>query len=166
MKKYLSFVLIAAVAALASINGYAAGGFKKQKFQEVFYLEHGGKGDASGRSADNAAAISTRDVFAIPAGAVVENAYVIVDVAVVGLTSLDVGDDDDADGYCLNADITLGTPAAYCANEADKGAYLHDSGASGSKVKYYSASGKEVKIDVVGPSSAGKAKIIVEGFLL
>ena len=164
MKKYLSLVLVAAMAAIMSTNSNAAGGFKKQPFQEVFYFEHGGKGDGSGRSADNAHALSTVDLYAIPADAVIERAYLVVDTAIAGTVSLDIGDDDDADGYCPNGSITLGTPGMYCGNDSERGAY--GLATSNAKLKYYSAAGKEVKAAFSGASSAGKARVVIEGFLL
>ena len=47
-------------------------GFKNEKFVHVKYYAHGGLGDASGRDAENAAAIVDSDVMDIDAGMVVE----------------------------------------------------------------------------------------------
>lgn len=147
--------------------------FSKEKFQKVVHYEHGGKGDGSGRSADNAKTIVDGDVMAIEAGMVIENVYVLIDTAVTGSTALDLGDDDDADGFVPTASITLGTAGMYGWDAKAAGAYLRvqTAGATDAadiyvvpQAKYYAASGKEVKLDVTGSSTAGKFRVVVEGF--
>jgi hypothetical protein len=146
-------------------------GFGNQPFVKVFYFEHGGKGSANGLSAGNAAAIADKDLMSIEAGMVIEEVSLIIDTAVGGSSALDVGDDDDADGFCPNASLTLGTPALYCDNAGDRGAYMRKQTQGGStpnvvapKAKYYAAAGKEVKLDVTGASNAGKFRVVVKGY--
>lgn len=147
----------------------------KEKFQKVVYLEYGGKGGQTGDSADNAKPFSAAaDLWTIPAGTVIEKVYVIVDVAIAGTTNFDVGDDDDADGFIDGSlSVTLGTPAMYGYDAKNAGAYLRvqTAGATDAgdiyvvpNAKYYSAAGKEVKLATSGSNSAGKARVIIEGF--
>ena len=149
-------------------------GFRKEKFQAVKYYAHGGLGDGSGISLDNAAAIVDGDVMAIEAGTVIEKCYVIVTTAITGVTNLDVGDDDDADGFVDGSlSVTLGTAGMYGWNAKLAGAYLRveTAGATDAadiyvvpNAKYYAAAGKEVKLDVTTASTAGAFQVVVEGF--
>lgn len=129
------------------------------KFSIVRYFEHGASG--SGEEASNPAAIESADLFAIPAGTLVEQAYVYIETAVTGSTAIDIGDDDDPDGFIPTASLTLGTPAVYGFGPDEKGAYLAATGEQRSK--FYSASGKEAKIAVTGASTAGKFRVCIEG---
>jgi hypothetical protein len=149
--------------------------FKKEEYsQEVFYA-HGGLGDMSGKSADNAKAMADSDAIAIPAGLLLEKCFVIVDVAITGVTAIDVGDDDDADGFVPTASITLGTPGIYGWNAKAAGAYLRVQTAGVTdaadiyvvpNAKYYAADGKEVKVDFTTASSAGSMRVVIKGHLL
>lgn len=151
-------------------------GFKHEKFQQVKYYEHGGKGDFSGKSADNAAKILDGDIMAIEAGTVIEKVYVVITTAITGVTNLDVGDDDDADGFVDGSlSVTLGTAGMYGWDAKNAGAYLRiqTAGATDAadiyvvpNAKYYSAAGKEVKLDVTTASTAGAFQVIVEGYKL
>lgn len=136
-----------------------AQGFAGEKFVTVRYYEAGATG--SGKYESDPAALDDADVMSLLAGTYVERAYVIVDVAVTGATTLDLGDDDDADGYVPNASVTLGTPGIYGMAHAQRGAYTAD-GAS----KRYSATGKEVKLALDSAASAGKVRVVVEGLYL
>jgi hypothetical protein len=147
--------------------------FKGEKFQEVVYFAHGGLGGQTGRCAADAKAISDADIMTIDAGMVIEKVYVIVDTAITGTTNLDVGDDDDADGFVDGSlSVTLGTPGMYGWNAKLAGAYLRveTAGATDAadidvvpNAKYYSAAGKEVKLDVTTASTAGAFRVIIEG---
>lgn len=148
-------------------------GFAGEKFQVVRYYEHGKSG--SGEHASDPAAISDADIFAIPAGTVIEKAYVIVDTAVTGTTVVEVGDDDNADGFVENAAITLGTPGMYGWDAKAAGDYLRVETAGGTdaadiyvvpQAKYYAAAGKEVKLNVTNASTAGAFRVVVEGMYL
>ena len=97
----------------------------------------------------------------------------IVDTAITGSTALDIGDDDDADGFCPTASLTLATPGMYCHNAKVKGAYLRVQTAGVTdpadiyvvpSMKFYSAAGKEVKLDNTTANTAGAFRVVVEGF--
>lgn len=144
----------------------------KEKFQEVVYLKHGGTG--GGKSPNDAKSFSDQDLFVIPAGAVIEKVYVVVTTAITGVTNFDVGDDDDADGFIDGSlSVTLGTPGMYSWNAKVAGAYLRvqTAGATDAadiyvvpEAKYYSAAGKEVKLDTTTASTAGACMVVIEGF--
>lgn len=157
-----------AIAALLIAQPVFAEQFAKQKFQKVVHYAHGGAG--SGLSASNPKPLVDGDVMDLEAGMVVEKVYVIIDTAVAGVTAAQLGDDDDADGFVPNAALTLGTPGLYGYSAVDAGAYLVKTGSGGTDnynapaAKYYAAAGKEVKLDVTGASSAGKLRVVVEGY--
>lgn len=148
-------------------------GNANEKFKKTFYLESGGKGEQTGLDAANAKNFVDADLMAIEAGMVIEKVYVVVDTAITGTSNLDVGDDDDADGYVDGSlSVTLGTPGMYGWNAKVAGAYLRveTAGATDAadiyvvpSAKYYSAAGKEIKLDVTGTNTAGKARVVVEG---
>lgn len=125
-------------------------GFKKEPLLHVKYFAFGATG--TGISASDPASPVDGDIFAIPAGAVITACDVIITSAVTG--SIDVGDDDDPDGFSATAGITEGTPGVY----VGAGAYV----GSGAK-KYYSAAGKEVKLDAT-TISAGAFTVVVNGY--
>lgn len=173
MKKL--FGLVAMFAALAApVSALAAGpGFKGECWNKTFYFSGpSGKGSASGLSAGNAKAIADTDIMAIEAGTVISDVKVIIDSAVTGSTAIDIGDDDAASGYCANASLTLGTPGMYCQNAKVQGSYLRVQTAGATDAldiyvvpssKYYSASGKELKLDNTTTNTAGAFRVIVSG---
>jgi len=131
-------------------------GFKSESFKHVVYFSAGATG--SGGSASDPAPISAKDCLAIPAGTVIDGVDVIVTTAVTGSSpQLNVGDDDDADGYVADANVTEGTPAHY----VGAGAYV-----TGGIKKYYSATGKEVKFALGGTASAGAFMVVISGYRL
>lgn len=150
-------------------------GFKNEKFRNVFYFEHGGKGNQSGMSVENAKPIVDTDIMSIQPGMVVEKVYVLIDTALTGTSNLDVGDDDDADGFVDGSlSVTLGTPGMYGWDAKLAGAYLRvqTAGATDAgdiyvvpSAKYYVAAGKEIKLDITTASTAGKFRVVVEGAL-
>lgn len=128
--------------------------FKNELVLHVKHYSYGATG--SGGSASDPAAIASGDIMAIPAGFVAEAVDVIVTTAVTGSTpQINVGDDDDADGFVADANVTEGTPAVY----SGAGAYV-----TGGAKKYYSATGKEVKLAIGGSVSAGAFKVVVKGY--
>lgn len=148
-------------------------GFKNEKFHHVKYYAHGGLGDRSGNSADNAAAIADSDVMAIDGEMLIEKCYLRITTAITGTTALVVGDDDSANGFILDQAANLGTPGLYSWDAKGAGAYLRIQTAGATDAadiyvvpnsKYYAAAGKEVKLDVTTASSAGAFEIHVEGF--
>lgn len=169
--------LIALVFSMTILFPVTAGAvtWKGQKFQTITYYEYGGKGSMSGGDAGNAKAISDGDVMAIEAGTIIEKVYMVIDTAIEGTTALEVGDDDASDGFISNSFVTLATPGLYGWNAKEVGSYLQmgAAGEAGSSteyavpnVKYYSAAGKEVKLNVTTANTAGKFKVIVEGYKL
>lgn len=146
-------------------------GFGGQDFVLIKYYAFGGTG--SGESASNPASVTDQDVLAIPAGTAIEKVYVIVDTAITGTTNLDVGDDDDADGFVDGSlSVTLGTPGMYGWNAKTAGAYLRveTAGATDAadiyvvpNAKFYAAAGKEIKLDVTTANTAGAFRVVVKG---
>ncbi len=145
-----------------------------QKFQKVIYLNGAaGLGDASGSSASNAKAFVDADLWAIPAGTLIEKVYVIITTAITGTSDLDIGDDDSANGFVDGSgSLTLGTPGMYSNNAKVAGSYLRVETAGATDAldiyvvptgKYYSAAGKEVKLNVTTTNTGGAAMVVIEG---
>lgn len=129
-------------------------GFKKEELLQVMYFSAGATG--SGGSAADPAPLAAKDILAIPAGSVISGVDVIVTTIVSGSSpQINVGDDDDADGFVADANVTEGTAAVY----SGAGAYI----ATGAK-KYYAATGKEVKLAIGGTASAGAFIVAVFGY--
>lgn len=128
--------------------------FKKEAFQKVVYFAHGGAG--SGESAADPKPLADGDLYAIPAGCVVDRVSVVVTTAITGTTQLDIGDDDDPNGFVAAATLTAN------ACTGNNGAYLYNSGAE--LAKYYASTGKEVKLDATGTSTAGAGFVIISGY--
>lgn len=128
-------------------------GFRGETFEKVIYVAFGGTGDGS--SAAQPLAMANGDLMAIPAGLVVQSVVTVVTTAIATASAVLVGDDDDPDGFCTDANITDGTIGAY----GGTGAYI-GSGAA----KFYPATGKEIKWAQTGTASAGAAAVIVKGF--
>lgn len=168
MKKLISLaVFLMAATAVAAPPA-------KVPFNQVVYWSAAGSGSSTGSSADNALPLDAdADIFTIPANTVIEKVYVVIDVAVSGTTGFDVGDDDDGDGFVDgSSSITLGSAGIYGYEAARAGQYLRLAqgveGGTGNymvpQAKYYSASGKEVKLDITGTPAAGSGKIVIEGY--
>lgn len=172
MKHLFKFLLSLAIMAVSAQAFAGVFGPAGEKFMEVKYYAVGGTGTACS-SASNPCAPGDKDILAIPAGVQVESVCVIVDTAVTGMTDVDVGDDDDADGYVDGSlSLTLGTPGLYSCNAKVAGAYLRvqTAGATDAadiyvvpNAKYYSAAGKELKMDATGTITAGAFRVIVQG---
>jgi hypothetical protein len=143
-----------------------------ERFVKVVYVKHGGTGD--GTHSGSPLPMVDGDLWAIPAGTLLQRVYCILDTAITGTTNFDVGDDDDADGFIDGSlSITLATPGLYSYDSKLAGAYLRVQTAGATDAgdiyvvptgKFYSAAGKEVKLDVTGTSSAGKIRVVIEGF--
>lgn len=171
--------IVAALMTLAPKSTHAAVGIQGEKFQKIFYFYGpNGKGSASGLDAGNAKAISDTDLMSIPAGTVIENVYVIVDSAITGTTIMSIGDDDAAAGFVPASAITLGNAGIYGYSAKSKAlggaTYLATSTAGTSanelyvvpNAKYYSAAGKEVKLETTTTNTAGQFRVVVEGYRL
>lgn len=125
--------------------------FKGEQFSDVKYFAFGGTGN--GMSVNDPLPISDQDIFSIPAGMVITNVSVLVSTALTGTTVLDIGDDDDQNGFVAAATLTAG------AVTASNGAYL-----SGDLEKGYLATGKEIKLDNTTANTAGAFSVAVRGY--
>lgn len=132
--------------------------------QVVFYKGAAGFGSKAGSSYGNAKAIVDGDILAIEPGMIITKVYVIVDTAITGTSALNVGDDDDNDGFVPTASVTLGTPGMYAWSSENAGAYLKVGTGNAPNAKYYAAAGKEVKLDVTGTNTAGAFRVVIEGY--
>lgn len=177
IKTFCLSLILAATAMLTHLpHAYAASGFIGEEFTKVFYFESGGKGSGSALSAANAAALSDKTLWAIPAGTVIRKVYAVIDTAVTGTTDLDIGDDDSGNGFLDGSgSLTLGTPGMYGWSAKVAGSYLRTQTAGATdaadiyvvpNAKYYSASGKSLIADFTGTNTAGKLRIVVEGYRL
>ncbi len=141
---------------------------KKTKVIHLYGTATGGSGD----SYDSPLPFVDGDLWPIPSGTIIEKVYCIVDVAISGTSDLDVGDDDDADGFIDGSlSVTLGTKGLYSNNCKVAGAYLRVSTAGATDAgdiyvvpttKFYSAAGKEVKLDVTTTNTAGKMRVFID----
>ena len=144
-----------------------------QKFQKVFYFAAGGTGSGESQSNPLSMAADNATVWDIPAFTLIEKVYCVLTTAVTGTTNFDIGDDDDADGYLDSSlSVTLGTPGVYGWNAKVAGAYLRVETAGATDPadiyvvpgsKFYTAAGKELKMDLTTAATAGALKIVVEG---
>lgn len=167
MKKL--FVVLTLCLSLVSAAYAGSFGFKGEPFHKEYWLgaTATGKGDGSGPGNVMAISGNTLTLDAIPAGTMVEKAYAVVDVAVVGPTNFDLGDDDDADGMFdggasggLNSG--LGTPGLYHYDAKSAGAYLATTVTITPKAKYYSGA-KSLFVTASPAASAGSMRVIVDG---
>lgn len=179
MRALLSLVLLFTLGLGSVANATISTTAKSYKcnapFQQIVYLEYGGKGAQTGVNAANALPFADEDLWAIPPGTLINKVYMIIDTAITGSTDLDVGDDDDADGFIDGSgSLTLNTPAAYSLNAKVAGAYLRVQTAGATDAgdiyvvpnsKYYAAAGKEVKLDNTTTNTAGKARVVIEGWM-
>lgn len=164
---------------IAALTGYsvanAAGNLKGKPFVHTICVKDSGSGSKTGNSCNDAKPIlnsdneGVADLWEIPAGTVIEKVYLIIDSAFTGTTNFDVGDDDSANGFIdSSVSVTLGSTGAYGYSHKNAGAYLSVGAGDGSgeQIKYYSASGKSLKLSVAGSNSVGTARIVVEGYVL
>lgn len=174
MKKLIYMTMATLLMVAMPVNA-AVVGAKGEKFQKIYYFECGGKGSGSGQDRDNAHAIAADgDIDSIEAGTMIEKMYIILETAITGTTNLDFGDDDDADGFVDSSlSVTLATPGMYGWDAKLAGAYLRvqTAGATDAadiyvvpSAKYYSAAGKEIKMDLTTACTAGKFQLVVEGY--
>lgn len=148
-------------------------GFAGERFQKIFYFAYNGTGDGSSAQAALPMAADNATVWEIPAGTLIDKCYMLLDAAVSGTTNFDIGDDDDADGYIDSSlSVTLNTPAMYGYDAKLAGAYLRVQTAGATDAadiyvvpngKFYSASGKELKMDLTTAATAGSLRVVVEG---
>jgi len=176
MFKILFSLIAAFVLAFAVPTSTFADGFVNEKFVRTIYVANGTKeGNGSSYSAPILCDADS-DLWAIPAGTVIEKVYVIIDTAISGTTNLDIGDDDSANGFVDSSlSVTLGTPGMYGWDVKNAGSYLRvqTAGATDApdiyvvpNAKYYSAAGKELKMDLTTACTAGRFRVIVEGYYI
>ena len=162
--KFYSFMIVAFALIFSGLA--EAKPVRNVPFTKVIYLSTP-SGSASGTSSDNANAMDVdADLMTIQPGMVIENAYVIVDSAVSGVTAVELGDDDSASGFLPTASTStyLATPQMLGWNSTAKGTYLKDA-SSNPAAKYYSASGKEVKLNATGTlSGSGRVRVVIQGY--
>lgn len=174
----LMSVLIVAMT-LISFGAFAgSGGGVGEPFVKQIYVKYGGSSSAKGLSYDSAKSCALdADLWDIPAGTLITKVYVKIDTAITGTTTLDFGDDDDPNGFfdggvsgAEGASLIAGL-YGWSANIA--GAYMRVETAGVSdaadvyvvpNAKYYAAAGKELKMDLTTACSAGRFRVIVEGF--
>lgn len=170
--------LIAALFMLMPTQSFAGGGGAQgQKFVKEIYVKFGGASTNSGTSYSAAKSCAADgNLWAIPAGAVIEKVYVVIDTLITGSSDLDVGDDDDPDGFVDGSlSVTVGTVGMYGWGVKTAGAYLRTQTAGATDAadiyvvpaaKYYSAAGKTIALDITTACTAGKFRVVVEGFML
>lgn len=172
MKMVMMFALTLVLSVLTFGKAEAQNGAAGERFQKVIYVASGGSASCKGLSYACAKPFADGDLWAIPAGTMIDRVYVIIDTAITGTTALTIGDDDSATGFVLNASLTLGTPGLYSYDAKGAGAYLRIQTAGVTDpadvyvvptAKYYSAAGKEVKLDITTANTAGRMRVVIEG---
>ena len=125
--------------------------FANERFLVMKYFAFGGTG--TGASALDPVALADGDLATIEAGWTVTSAMVVVTTAITGTTQLDLGDDDDPNGFVAAATLTV-------AASLNSGAYLDNAGDD--LAKYYPAA-KTLKLDNTTTSTAGAGYVVLEG---
>lgn len=142
-------------------------------FLHTVYIEGAsGKGQATGENAANAVGFADGDLWAIPANTLIEDVFWSVDTIITGTTVLEVGDDDDADGFIKDAAADFGSTGLKAHNAKVAGAYLFVETAGATDAldvyrvpnsKFYASAGKEVKLNITTANTAGKARVFIKG---
>ena len=114
----------------------------------------------------NAKGFYDGDLWDIPAGTVIDDMYVIVDEALAGVTLFELGDDDDANDFISSGTNPLSSTGLHYDELTSRGAYLKLAGQNFRKYKYYSASGKELKLNVTGTATTGKVRLVIRGYVV
>lgn len=173
-KILLTVVALATMAFASPAQAEIVGG--GQKFQKVIHLvstnlSPSPSANNDGRDYTSAKPMSDGDLLNIPANVILTNVWVVVDQAGSSLTAFNIGDDDDSDGFIAssspnNAVSGLEVTGLKYWDIAYKGVYLKDSTvvANHTAAKLYTATGKELKLDVTGTSTNYKMRVFVEGY--
>lgn len=127
--------------------------FRNELCQMTVYVAHAGTG--SGASAQDPLPIAAQDLDVLPEGFVAYDATFVLTTAVTGTTAINIGDDDDDDGYVDALDITYATPAAY----PGSGVYV-----ASDAEKHYVDETKTLKMAITGASTAGAGVVHVKGY--
>lgn len=162
----LFLFMVSAVPAQASILGGER--FEKTIYLSADVLTSTKSGDNSGRDYASAKGFFDGNLAEIPANVIIDNVYVVVDTAVVGITAFNLGDADSSNGFIASASGTLASAGLNYFNVDYKGSYLKGGiiVTTGLLGKYYSATGKYLALDVTGTASAGKARVIMSGYAI
>lgn len=132
-----------------------------------------GKGNASGKDYSNCLPFADQDLWRIPAETLITKVYPKVDVAITGTTVLEVGDDDDANGFIVDMAAGFSTLTVQLWDAKTAGAYLRTETAGATdaldiyvvpQAKYYHSTGKEVKMNITTANTAGAMRVFIEGF--
>lgn len=182
MKSLCSFVfgIVFLVLSFAAFLSPAhADGWVGRKFHQEVFVAFGGNGTngSSPQSAIkcDAANGTSLNLWAIPAGALIERVYVVVDTAITGTTAINVGDDDGSSSFVPTAAITYATPGVYGWDAKSAGAYMRIQTAGATDAgdiyvvpnsKYYTVGTKTVKAAITGNCTAGRWHVVIEGTLL
>lgn len=173
MMKYLNMILVAALVAFTS-TAHAAPIYKVP-FEKVIHLSATPNATQSAANSGvdytNPKGFIDGDLWAIPAGTIIEQMFIVVDTAVDGITLFELGDDDDANDFIASSSTPFNSYAATTGlmywDLMYKGSYLKSLSSAGGPIgKYYPAAGKELKLNVTGTATAGKVRVIVRGFSL
>ncbi len=180
MKFLFSFLMLAIMTAFTAPAFAGGGGGVGQKFVKEIYVKYGGATTNQGSSYDAAKSCAADgDLWAIPAGIVIEKAYLVIDTAITGSSALDFGDDDDPNGFfdggVSGAEGASLVAGMYGWSPKLAGAYMRVETAGATdpadidvvgSAKYYSATGKEVKLDITTACTAGRFRVVLEGYYL
>jgi len=132
-----------------------------------------GKGKVNGKDFSNCLPFADQDLWNIPAGTLISKVYPKVDVAITGTTVLEVGDDDDADGFIVDMAGGFASLTAQLWDAKAAGVYLRIQTAGATDAadvyvvptaKYYSVATKEVKMNITTDNTAGKMRVFIEGY--
>lgn len=172
MKFGILGLLAIALIGVVGVSVDAATYGPRQKFQQVVYLKYGGTG--TGQNPDSPLPFADEDLWAIPANTVIENVYLLLDAAITGTTVLEVGDDDSASGYITDIAADFANVGMYgwsAKTYAGSYKYIQTAGATDAadvyrvpNAKYYAAAGKEIKLNITTANTAGKARVVIEGY--
>jgi hypothetical protein len=160
-----------------SFPAFAGGdGGLNEPFVKTIYVKSGGATTNSGTSYDAAKSCAADgDLWDIPAGTLVKDVQVVIDTGLAGSTGLDIGDDDNADGF-VDSSLSiadLSVAGMYHTSAKLAGDYLRVQTAGATDagdidvvpaMKYYAAAGKELKLDITTACSAGRFRVMVTGF--
>lgn len=165
--KYLSLFILALVALTTGAEASVVGG---KPFSQVIHVAYGPTSTQSARNSgldySSPKGFYDGDLLSIPKNVVITNIYVVVDTTVSGITAFNLGDDDAASGFVASSSPTFTADNLYFWSVDYKGSYLKGGPTltSAEMGKYYSATGKELKLDVTGTAAAGKIRIFVHGY--
>lgn len=174
--KFLGMVLMAVLSLVLFGAPKAEAQFANEKFiKQVHFAVTKCAAGNQGESYSAPKCFGDVDVWAIPANVVIEKVYAVVDTAVTGTTDVDIGDDDSANGFLDGSlSLTIGTEGMYGWNSKVAGSYLRVQTAGVTdaadiyvvpNAKYYTAAGKEVKMDATGAATgSSRMRIVIEGY--